>query len=103
MNPLNSAGQHSVRLDISGQFVVNAVTPEGGWSKGRPLALIEAGDTWSIADLLIPNGLSDRALETSVGAKFSSFVVAGKTDTAARRSFAWCRATRSMKSMPRAH
>jgi len=67
-----------MRLDISGQFVVNVVTPEGGWSKGRPIALIEAGDKWSIADLLIPNGLSDCALETFVAAKFSSFVVAGK-------------------------
>jgi hypothetical protein len=66
-----------MRLDISGQFVVNVVTPKGGWSKGRPIALIEAGDRWSIADLLIPNDLSDRALETFVAGKFASFVVAG--------------------------
>jgi hypothetical protein len=67
-----------MRLDISGHFVVRVVAPEGGWSKGRPIALIEADDRWSIADLLIPNGLSDRALETFVAAKFASFVVAGK-------------------------
>ena len=37
-----------MRLDISGQFVVNVVTPNGGWSKGRPVAFIEDGDTWHI-------------------------------------------------------
>lgn len=67
-----------MRLDISGQFVVNVVTPRGGRSKGRPIALIEDGDRWSFADLLIPNGLCDRTLETFVTDKFSSFVVAGK-------------------------
>ena len=64
-----------MRLDISGQFVVSVVTPKGGWSKGRPIALIEDGDMWCIADLLIPNGVTDRALETYVADKFSSFCV----------------------------
>jgi len=67
-----------MRLDISGQFVVNVVRPKGGSSKGRPIALIEDGNRWRIADLLIPNGLTDRALETFIADKFSSFVVAGK-------------------------
>ena len=30
-----------MRLDIYGQFVVNVVRPNGGWSKGRPIAFIE--------------------------------------------------------------
>ena len=67
-----------MRLDISGQFVVNVVTPKGGWSKGRPIALIEDGDRWRIAELLIPNGLTEGALETFVADKFSCFAVAGK-------------------------
>ena len=33
-----------MRLDICGQFVVSVVTPHGGWSKGRPIALIEDSD-----------------------------------------------------------
>jgi len=67
-----------MRFDISGQFVVNVVTPRGGWSKGRPIALIEDGDKWQIVDLLIPNGLSEQALETFIAHKFSSFNVAGR-------------------------
>jgi hypothetical protein len=67
-----------MRLNISGQFVVNVVTPKGGCSKGRPIALIEDGDRWRIADLLIPNDLTEGALETFVADKFSCFVVAGK-------------------------
>ena len=62
-----------MRLDISGQFVVNVVTPNGGCSKGRPIALIEAPDRWSIADLLIPNGLSEDELEQFVARKFLPF------------------------------
>jgi hypothetical protein len=64
-----------MRLDISGQFVVNVVTPNGGCSKGRPIALIEDGDKWCLADLLIPNGLTDSSLEAFVADKFSSFVI----------------------------
>jgi len=67
-----------MRLDISGQFVVNVVTPNGGWSKGRPIALIEYPDQWWILDLLIPNGLTDGALEHFVADKFSGFATAGK-------------------------
>jgi hypothetical protein len=74
----NSVGQLNMRLDISGQFVVNVVTPNGGWSKGRPIAFIENGDTWHTVDLLIPNDLSDAMLESFIAHKFSSFAVAGK-------------------------
>jgi hypothetical protein len=67
-----------MRLDICGQFVVSVVTPHGGWSKGRPIALIEDSDKWSPTDLLIPNRLSDRALEQYVADKFSTFIRPGK-------------------------
>jgi len=67
-----------MRFDISRQFVVNLVTPDGGWSKGRPIALIEEADKWQIVDLLIPNDLSDQALETFIAQKFSSFNIAGR-------------------------
>jgi hypothetical protein len=75
LKPPNSAGPLDMRFDISGQFVVNVVTPNGGTSKGRPIALIEEGDRWSIADLLIPNGLTERALETFLADKFAGFVL----------------------------
>jgi len=67
-----------MRLDISGQFVVNVVTPDGGWSKGRPIAFIEEGETWHAVDLLIPNDLSEWALETFIADKFSGFLVGGR-------------------------
>ena len=67
-----------MRIDISGQFVVNVVTPQGGWSKGRPIALSEEADRWSVADLLLPNDLSDAALESFIADKFSSFAVTRK-------------------------
>ena len=42
-----------MRLDIYGQFVGSVITPKGGWSKGRPVALIEGrGECYPI-DLLI--------------------------------------------------
>jgi hypothetical protein len=52
-----------MRLDICGQFVVNVVRPDGGWSKGRPIAFIEELGALRQADLFIPNDLSDRDLE----------------------------------------
>jgi hypothetical protein len=67
-----------MRFDICGQFVLSVVTPDGGWSKGRPIAFIEGSDTWVPAELLIPNGLSDGALEGYVADKFSAFIRAGK-------------------------
>lgn len=67
-----------MRLDIYGQFVVNVVSPNGGWSKGRPIAFVEERDRFCPADLLIPNGLSERALEQYVVGKFSGFAKPGK-------------------------
>ena len=67
-----------MRLDIYGRFVVNVVTPDGGWSKGRPIAFIEERDKFCPVDLLIPNDLSERALEQYVAAKFSSFAAPGR-------------------------
>ena len=75
LKPPNAAGPLDMRFDISGQFVVNVVTPNGGPSKGRPIALIEDGDRWSVTDLLIPNGLTERALEVFLADKFSGFVL----------------------------
>jgi hypothetical protein len=67
-----------MRLDIYGQFVVSVVRPHGGWSKGRPVAVIENGDRWCTTDLLIPNDLTSSELERYVADKFSIFAVAGK-------------------------
>jgi len=75
-----------MRLDIYGQFVVNVVRLNGGWSKGRPVALIEDRGTSRQADLLIPNDLSDRDLERYVADKFSTFAKSGK---AIRRLDPW--------------
>src|SRR5215470_9581745 len=76
--PPKSARPRDMRFDISGQFVVNVITPNGGWSKGRPIALIEEADRWSVADLLLPNDLSDDALESFIADKFRSFAVTKK-------------------------
>jgi hypothetical protein len=67
-----------MRLDIYGQFVVNVVTPRGGWSKGRPIAFIEETACWRICDLLIPNGLSDSELERYMADKYSAFARPGR-------------------------
>jgi hypothetical protein len=67
-----------MRLDIFGLFVVSVVTPRGGWSKGRPIAFVEDGDTWSPAELLIPNGLSDKELERYVANRYATFAVPGR-------------------------
>jgi hypothetical protein len=67
-----------MRLDIYGQFVVNVVSPSGGWSKGRPIAFIEEREASRQADLLIPNDLSDRDLQRYVADKFSTFARPGK-------------------------
>jgi hypothetical protein len=67
-----------MRLDIYGQFVVNVISPSGGWSKGRPIALIEESAASRWADLLIPNDLSEPDLERYVADKFSAFATAGR-------------------------
>jgi hypothetical protein len=67
-----------MRLDIYGQFVVSVVRPNGGWSKGRAIAVIEDRDAWRPVDLLIPNDLRGRALERCVASRFSAFARPGK-------------------------
>jgi len=67
-----------MRFDICGQFVVSVVQPGGGWSKGRPIAFIEAPDRWFPADLLIPSDLSEGALERYVADRFSAFARPGR-------------------------
>lgn len=67
-----------MRLDICGQFVVNVVRPNGGWSKGRPIAFIEERDAFRQMELLIPNDLSDDQLERYVVDRFSTFAKPGK-------------------------
>jgi hypothetical protein len=67
-----------MRLDIFGQFVVNVVRPNGGWSKGRPIAFIEEPDKWTLVDLLIPNDLHGRRLQEYVADQFSTFATPGK-------------------------
>ena len=67
-----------MRLDIYGQFVVNVVRPNGGWSKGRPIAFIEEPDKCRLADLLIPSDVGDGDIERYVAGKFSTFAKPGK-------------------------
>ena len=66
-----------MRLDIYGQFVVNIITPKGGWSKGRPVAVIEDQEACYPIDLLIPNDLSEDQLQRYVTNRFSTFAKPG--------------------------
>jgi hypothetical protein len=66
-----------MRLDIYGQFVVNVVSPHGGLSKGRPIAVIEDREAWRPVDLLIPNDLTADQLQWYVADKFSTFAKPG--------------------------
>jgi trehalose-6-phosphatase len=71
-----------MRLNIHDQFIVGVVRPNGGWSKGRPIAYIEEEDKCvPLFDLLIPNDLDDERVIQYVGDKFSAFVPAGRRDT----------------------
>jgi hypothetical protein len=68
-----------MRLNIHDQFVVGVVRPNGGWSKGRPIAYIEEDDKcMPLFDLLIPNDLDDEGVARYVSYKFSAFGQAGK-------------------------
>jgi hypothetical protein len=68
-----------MRLNIYDLFMVGVVRPEGGWSKGRPIAFIEESDRCvPVADLVIPNDLDDAALAEFVGDKFTAFARPGK-------------------------
>ncbi len=67
-----------MRLDIYGEFVVGVVRPNGGLSKGRPIAYIEERDRCCPADLLIPDELDGHALEEFVASRFSAFARPGR-------------------------
>ena len=67
-----------MRLNIYGQFVVSVVNPNGGTSKGRPVAFVEEPDKWSLVDVLIPNDLCGRKLQQYIADKFSAFAKPGK-------------------------
>jgi hypothetical protein len=77
-----------MRLDIYGQFVVSVVTPNGGSSKGRPIAVIEDREACHPVDLLIPNDLTTDQLQWYVADNFSTFARPGseirRLDTAPR-------------------
>lgn len=68
-----------MRLNIYDQFIVGVVRPNGGWSKGRPIAYIEEEDKClPLFDLLIPNDLNDKEIVQYVGDRFRAFAQAGK-------------------------
>lgn len=62
-----------MRIDIYGLFVLKVIVPGGGWSKGRPLAVIEEAQSDRACDLLIPNGLSSSELERYVVQRYAAF------------------------------
>jgi hypothetical protein len=67
-----------MRLDIYGMFVVGVVRPNGGWSKGRAIAVIEEADKCCPVDLLIPSDLTDGELQRYVAHRFSAFAKPGR-------------------------
>jgi hypothetical protein len=86
-----------MRLDIYGQFVVSVITPKGGWSKGRPVAIIEGrGECYPI-DLLIPNDLSEDQLQRYVTNRFSRFSTFAKPGSEIRRLDATCRSPSDLR------
>ena len=68
-----------MRLNIYDQFIVGVVRPNGGWSKGRPIAYIEEDDKCvPLFDLLIPNDLDDEETARYVSNRFVAFEQAGR-------------------------
>jgi hypothetical protein len=68
-----------MRLSIYDLFTVGVVRPDGGWSKGRPIAFIEESDKCvPMFDLLIPNDLDDEELARFVSNRFAAFARPGK-------------------------
>jgi hypothetical protein len=68
-----------MRLNVYDQFVIGVIRPEGGWSKGRPIAYVEEEDRCvPLFNLLIPNDLDDDDLVDYVSGKFAAFARAGK-------------------------
>jgi hypothetical protein len=68
-----------MRLNVYDLFTVRVVRPDGGWSKGRPIAFIEGGDKCvPVLDLLLPNDLDDAGLARFVADRFTAFARPGK-------------------------
>jgi len=67
-----------MRLDIYGQFVLSVITPKGGWSKGRPVAIIEDREACYPIELPIANDLTEDQLQRYATNRFSSFAEPGR-------------------------
>jgi hypothetical protein len=68
-----------MRFNMYDQFILGVVRPNGGWSKGRPIAYIEDDEKCvPLFDLLIPNELDDEELARYISGKFSTFAQPGK-------------------------
>src|SRR5262245_50921538 len=68
-----------MQLNVYDLFTVRVVRPDGGWSKGRPIAFIEESDKCvPVLDLLLPNDLDDTGLARFVADKFTAFARPGK-------------------------
>jgi len=71
-----------MRFSIYGLFTVGVVRPEGGWSKGRPIAFIEESDrSVPLFDLVIPNDLDDAGGGGFLADRFAAFARPGKRIT----------------------
>jgi hypothetical protein len=71
-----------MRLNIYDLFTVGVVHPEGGWSKGRPIAFIEESDrSVPLFDLVIPNDLDDAGVGRFVADRFAAFARPGERIT----------------------
>jgi hypothetical protein len=69
----------TMRLNIYDQFIVGVVRPDGGWSKGRPIAYIEDQEKCvPLFAVLIPNDLDDKGVARYVGNLFCAFAQTGK-------------------------
>ena len=68
-----------MRLSIYDEFIVGVVRPDGGWSKGRPIAYIEEDDKCvPVFDLLIPSDFNNEEIARYVGDRFCAFAQAGR-------------------------
>jgi hypothetical protein len=71
-----------MRLSIYDLFTVGVVRPDGGWSKGRPIAFIEESDRcMPLPNLLLPNDLDDTELAWFVADRFAAFARPGQRIT----------------------
>jgi hypothetical protein len=88
-----------MRFSIYGLFTVGVVRPEGGWSKGRPIAFIEESDrSVPLFDLVIPNDLDDAGVGRFVADRFAAFARPGQRITLVDGSR--CRHVRRYSGMP---